>query len=90
MSVVEAALRGARARPGLRVTHVSVQGNHVHLIAEASDQAALASGMKAFSIRLAKGMNRLMDRFGSDERPELVEKGETWLMRNAGTVTRRP
>ena len=138
MAVVEAALLGARARPGFRVTHVSVQGNHVHLVAEARDGKALASGMKAFSIRLAKGMNRLMgrrgpvlqdryhahvlrtpaevrraveyvtgnfesharrrgdpvdegfrDRFGSKERPELVDAAESWLGRRVGRSASR-
>ena len=137
MAVVEAALRGAAERPGFRVTHFSAQGNHVHLIVEAVGTDALTSGMKAFSIRLAKGMNRLMgargpvledryhvhvlrtpaearravdyvtgnfesharrrgetvkegvrDRFGSRERPDLVEAAETWLMRRAETSGR--
>lgn len=84
MAVVEAALRGVKARPGFRVTHFSVQGNHVHLVAEARDQDALASGMKAFSIRLAKGMNRLMSRRG----PVLEDRHHVRVLRTPAEVRR--
>jgi len=47
-----------------RIVHYSVQGNHIHLICEASDKDALAKGMQGFSIRVAKGLNRIMKRSG--------------------------
>lgn len=84
MAVVEAALRGAAERPGFRVTHFSAQGNHVHLIVEASDKAALASGMKALSIRLAKGMNRLMGCRG----PVLEDRHHVHVLRTPAEVRR--
>jgi hypothetical protein len=47
-----------------RVTQYSVQSNHVHLIIEASSNRALAQGVQALSIRLAKRLNRLFARHG--------------------------
>lgn len=35
------------SRPGFRLVHYSLQGNHAHLIVEAQDKVALACGMKA-------------------------------------------
>lgn len=59
-AVISAALRGVLARAGFRIVHFSVQGNHLHLIVEADDAAALARGMRAVSGRIAIGLNRLM------------------------------
>ncbi len=42
----------------------SVQGNHLHLLIEAQDNRALAEGMQGLSVRLARGLNRLMGRHG--------------------------
>jgi REP-associated tyrosine transposase len=60
-AVVDAALRGVRGRGDFRIVHYSVQGNHVHAIVEADGSRALACGMRAFGIRLARGLNRMMD-----------------------------
>jgi hypothetical protein len=38
--------------------------DHLHLLVEAADERALARGMQGFSIRLAKGINRRMERSG--------------------------
>ena len=46
-------------RPGFRVTHYSLQGNHAHLIVEARDQEALGCGMMAIGSRLARAVNRV-------------------------------
>lgn len=62
--VFDDALRGVRARAGFRVVHFSVQGNHVHLIVEAGGTYALADGMRALSIRLARRLNAMMGRSG--------------------------
>ncbi|MBL8718174.1 MAG: transposase [Myxococcales bacterium] len=45
-----------------RVTHFSVQGNHVHLVVEAQDRRALSSAMRSLSIRIARGLNKVMGR----------------------------
>jgi hypothetical protein len=46
------------------VAHISIQGNHIHLIVEAGDAAALESGMRALAISLAKRINRSLEREG--------------------------
>ena len=62
--VIEAALRTGADRFGVRAVQFSVQGNHIHLLVEAPDRVALAKAMKGLSVRLAKGLNRLMGRAG--------------------------
>ena len=41
----------------MRIVHLSIQQNHVHLLVEAQHKQALARGMKAFQISAAKLMN---------------------------------
>ncbi len=60
----ERALLYGADRLGVRVVQFSIQGNHAHLLVEADHTAALARGMQGLSIRIAKGMNRLMGRKG--------------------------
>ena len=48
-----------------RIVHISVQGNHVHLLCEASDKVALGKGMQAFGISAAKHLNRVHGRSGT-------------------------
>jgi hypothetical protein len=62
--VIQGALRGAQGRFETTLVHFSVQGNHVHLIVESSDERRLASAMKGLSIRIAKAMNRTMGSSG--------------------------
>jgi len=45
--------------------HHSIQSNHLHLIVEATDRAALTSGMRRLLIRMARSLNRLWGRSGS-------------------------
>jgi REP element-mobilizing transposase RayT len=54
----------ARASPAFRIAHFSVQGDHLHLLVEASDKAALSSGMRGLVIRVARQVNRLLMRRG--------------------------
>jgi len=51
-------------RPGFRLVHYSLQGNHAHLIVEAQDRDALGRGMKAIGARLARAVNRIARRTG--------------------------
>ena len=44
----------------VRIVHVSIQKNHLHLIVEADGKAALARGMKSFQVSVAKRINRRM------------------------------
>src|SRR5277367_3698281 len=51
-------------RFGFRLVHYSVQGNHLHLLVEAKDHRALSRGMNGLGVRVAKGLNRVMERSG--------------------------
>jgi REP element-mobilizing transposase RayT len=51
-------------REGFRIVHVSIQHNHIHTLVEAADAAALESGMRAFSISLARRINKVLGRTG--------------------------
>jgi putative transposase len=62
--VVLRAFAASSQRFGMRITHFSVMGNHVHVIVEADGTEALTRGMQGLAIRLAKGFNRLMGRSG--------------------------
>lgn len=53
------------ARPGFRLVHYSLQGNHAHLIVEARDRDTLGRGMMAIGARLARAVNRVARRAGS-------------------------
>jgi len=64
LEVVEAALLGMQPWREFRVVHFSVQGDHLHFVVEAHDNRALSEGMQGLSIRLAKGLNRMMGRHG--------------------------
>jgi REP-associated tyrosine transposase len=44
-------------REDFRIVQLSIQHNHVHLIVEADDKRALASGMQGFQISAAKHLN---------------------------------
>ncbi len=64
LAVVESALEAMKPRREFRVVHFSVQGEHLHFLVEADDNRALSEGMQGLSVRLAKGLNRLMSRHG--------------------------
>jgi len=51
-------------RPGFRLVHYSLQGNHAHVIVEAADQTHLGRGMMAIGARLARAVNRVAKRTG--------------------------
>jgi REP element-mobilizing transposase RayT len=54
----------SKLREAFRITHYSVQGNHVHLVAEAADEVSLARGVQGLSVRLARGINNVAGRRG--------------------------
>jgi REP element-mobilizing transposase RayT len=55
-AIRQATLTTAR-REDFRIVHLSIQRNHVHLLVEAKDKGALASGMQGFQISAAKHLN---------------------------------
>ena len=54
-----------RDRFGFRLVPFSVPGNHIHLVVEAGDERSLARGMQGLGVRIAKALNRLMQRKGA-------------------------
>lgn len=42
----------------LKIIHYTLEYNHIHLLVEAASNRVLHSGMQAFGISLAKGINR--------------------------------
>lgn len=54
-----------RGETMFQIVHHSLQFDHLHLLVEASDAAALARGMASFLIRFAKRLNALIGRKGS-------------------------
>ncbi len=64
-SALSRAFWGGGNQFGFRLIHYSVQGNHVHMLAEARGKGALSRGMQGLNIRIAKALNRVMGRQGS-------------------------
>ncbi len=60
-AIREATLTTAR-REDFRIVHLSIQRTHLHLIVEADDKDALASGMQGFQISAAKHLNAAISR----------------------------
>jgi hypothetical protein len=56
--------QAARRSPEFRVVHFSVQSDHVHLLVEAANTAALSAGMRGLVIRIARQVNKLLFRRG--------------------------
>src|SRR5206468_2104105 len=63
-SALARAMHGGAARFGFRLVHYSVMGNHVHLLVEAPDRRALSRAMKGLGVRIARALNRVMQRRG--------------------------
>ncbi|HTJ45175.1 MAG TPA: transposase, partial [Kofleriaceae bacterium] len=59
---IRRAVDRCRARSDFRITHASIQSNHLHLLVEADDKRALARGMQGFAISAAKRLNRELRR----------------------------
>jgi putative transposase len=63
--VIASCIGAMLERDGFRIVHFTVQSNHLHLIVEARDAMALARGLQGLLIRIARAMNRLLERHGS-------------------------
>jgi REP-associated tyrosine transposase len=81
-AVIHRSLEAARRRPDARVVHFSIQGNHLHLIAEADGTPSLANAMRALSIRIARGLNRMMGRSG----PVFADRYHAHVLRTPAEV----
>ena len=62
---IAGAFAAGRDRFGFRLTHFSLQSNHLHLIGEADDHRALSRGMQGLLVRIARALNALWNRSGS-------------------------
>src|SRR4051794_12335971 len=56
-SAVRKAMVSTLGRSAFRIVHLSIQGNHVHLMIEADNRRALSCGMRGFQISAAKHLN---------------------------------
>lgn len=54
----------ARDRFNTRIIYFVLPGNHLHLIAESTDNFMLSRAMKGLGVRIGKNMNGLMGRHG--------------------------
>jgi REP element-mobilizing transposase RayT len=92
-SVLKSAMYKGASRFGFRLVHYAVMGNHIHLLVEAVDRRALARGMQGLGVRIARGLNELMQRSGrvlSDRyhahilrTPTEARHARTYLLQNA-------
>lgn len=57
-------LRAAKDRFDARLVHFSLQRNHLHLILEAENWLALSRAVKGLEVRLARLINKVMERGG--------------------------
>jgi putative transposase len=62
---IQACFLAARRRFGLRLVEFNVLSNHLHLVVEADDAQSLSRGLQGLAIRIAKALNRLLDRRGN-------------------------
>jgi hypothetical protein len=63
--VLRVALHRGAERFGLRVVHYAALSNHLHIVCEAEDAAALARGVKGLAVRIARNVNRHWKRRGT-------------------------
>jgi REP element-mobilizing transposase RayT len=56
----------AACRERIRIVHISIQRQHIHMLVEASDKHALARGMQGFEISAARHINAAL---GDRDRP---------------------
>jgi len=63
--LVQRAMLFANRLEEVRVCHMSIQQNHLHLIVEADDERALSRAMKRFAVSFAKSLNRVLGRSGT-------------------------
>jgi REP element-mobilizing transposase RayT len=64
LAELERSWREVRGRARFRIVHYSVQGNHVHLLVEATSARDLAGGLKSVVSRFARAVNRVFGRAG--------------------------
>src|SRR5262245_11740974 len=63
VAAIERSFRETLKRRDFRVTHYSIQHDHVHLLVD-EGATALSNGMKSLAARLARAVNRVFNRRG--------------------------
>jgi len=61
---IRGALLHSAGRDDFRIVHMSLQGNHIHLVCEADNKKALSSGVWGFEISAARQINGITGRSG--------------------------
>ncbi len=67
LALREATIVTAR-REDFRITHMSIQRDHIHLLVEADGKSSLSRGVRGFSISGARGINKAITARGGDRR----------------------
>jgi putative transposase len=62
--VIRRCFKAARGAHGMRLVEFSVLGDHLHLVVEADSNVALSRGVQGLAVRLARQLNRLLQRAG--------------------------
>jgi len=75
------------AKDAVRIVHVSIQQNHIHLLVEAADATALARGMQGLQISAARHLNRAVT---LDQRLPAPRRGQVFVDRYHAEVIRTP
>lgn len=82
VDALRASFARACEREDFRLVEYSIQNDHLHLIVEAEDEAALGRGMKSLSARVARAINRAFGRSG----PVLAGRCHVRLLRSPTEV----
>lgn len=61
---LERSLRARTQREAFRVVHYSIQPDHIHMLVEATGAESLGRGMKSVAARIARAVNRVLNRRG--------------------------
>ena len=64
LPLIERCFEEARLKDGFRIVHWSMMSNHFHVIVEAACRASMTRGVKGLKVRLARAINRFLDRKG--------------------------
>jgi len=83
---IRKATRTTARRADFRIVHLSIQHDHVHLLVEADNKLALASGMQGFQISAAKHLNAAINK----ERPGAPRRGAVFPDRYHPVVITSP
>jgi len=80
---VRDALEQEKKRGQLRIVEYSVQGDHLHVIAETADRVTLTRRMQGFGVRFARSVNAMM---GRKRGPVIAERYHLHVLRTPREV----